>query len=601
MIYTQAMTIGKIQKERDSSDSKKNEAEEKFAALEKSEAKFRTRVGELEKQISDEKAEYQKSLAEIRSNVVKEIEKLEKEVEVKNQRIKNLEQQLLSIKNIKSDPGGDEKEKLLQDKIVEMQSVCNKSDKTVKELQAELESKTNSESLLQKNIDELKTQSENEIKEANENYNKRIKEMEIQHESRKNIQTSLRNKIIEIQQNNNLLQRKVDEYKALAEEQKKTINGFEKQLQSSKKEAFNLQEKLSKMEATETDSIDTAIHFNALEVQKLNYEEVIKGVKTNLEGREKENAALKLIVENLTKNLSDEQNNVVRIQNEMNEMKNKLAAVITVATKAENNLRSEIKNATQTKHESPAITAEKENKIKELKKRFISLDEIRKGTRMSYECLLRDIVVKVARVSYASKTFYLYSTLEPSEKPIKFALKKLFFKLHITDELEINTTTNLSAVMSLIHDCTLTKLVLGENHIGYTDFMKLISSHTIKNFIGGHVHGESGKELEINKILEELTNIETFEISRCYVSRDMCQKLVELPTFPNLQQVTLRLSTAFFKLEDFEEFILKYPSVQFFFKFENMCKTDKIVAKEKQFRESLPSNSEVSIQYSSKK
>lgn len=76
----------------------------------------------------------------------------------------------------------------------------------------------------------------------------------------------------------------------------------------------------------------------------------------------------------------------------MKEMKNKLAAVITVATKTEDNLRSEIKNATQTKHESPAIIAEKENKIKDLKQRFISLDEIRKGTRMSYECLLRDIV-----------------------------------------------------------------------------------------------------------------------------------------------------------------------------------------------------------------
>uniref|UniRef100_A0AC34F0W9 Uncharacterized protein n=1 Tax=Panagrolaimus sp. ES5 TaxID=591445 RepID=A0AC34F0W9_9BILA len=163
-------------------------------------------------QIEDERKKYESELAELKATFSKQVADLEKQNEAQKEKIKNLDELLLlSAKNVKS-----ESQQIgLQDQIDKLQSSNDNSDKKIKELEAQLESKTKTENLLKARMDERKQQNDNqkklltikdkEFKAAVQERNKTIKDLEAKLVSKTKKADALQSKIDEMKQRQNQL------------------------------------------------------------------------------------------------------------------------------------------------------------------------------------------------------------------------------------------------------------------------------------------------------------------------------------------------------------------------------------------------------------
>uniref|UniRef100_A0A914Y281 Uncharacterized protein n=1 Tax=Panagrolaimus superbus TaxID=310955 RepID=A0A914Y281_9BILA len=394
---------------------------------------------------------------------------------------------------------------------------------------------------------------------------KKIKELEVELVSKVSAESSLRKTIEDTQKSNaekeKLSQNKINEIQSKCDDSDKKIKGLQTQLESKTKEAFTFQEKVSKLEAAQKDSIDKNIHLKEMQSLKEKHE---KEVKAKNEKAEAEINRLKADTEDLAKQLYNGKQTVLRLQSEIREFNDEL----TDSKSNEEKLKSNIAHLRST----CVNIAEYDKKIEELKTKklpfYLAMDEIRDGS--ARDRLGSNTVVEVTKLAYSSGCLNLFSTFEPFEKPFKFKLsnEKPYFKIQINDELEIKSDADkgLSDTLSFIHSCNLTKLDYGRTCINYTDFIKLVSSHTITSFIGGNVVREINGKIKvfvgIAEILKELPNIETCEIH--FSSSPDCQKLDELPIFSNLQKFSLHLSNrSMFNIEAFAEFIKKHQNVKF--------------------------------------
>uniref|UniRef100_A0AC34GHR3 Uncharacterized protein n=1 Tax=Panagrolaimus sp. ES5 TaxID=591445 RepID=A0AC34GHR3_9BILA len=108
--------ILELQKEQYNYRGSNDEAEETITALAESQEELRSRNEDLEK-----------TLAEVQSTSENQINHLKTESEAKDKQIQTLEQQLLSVMNTNKSNSDREKEiKVLQDRITEWQSTCDK-------------------------------------------------------------------------------------------------------------------------------------------------------------------------------------------------------------------------------------------------------------------------------------------------------------------------------------------------------------------------------------------------------------------------------------------------------------------------------------------
>uniref|UniRef100_A0A914YJX2 FTH domain-containing protein n=1 Tax=Panagrolaimus superbus TaxID=310955 RepID=A0A914YJX2_9BILA len=216
------------------------------------------------------------------------------------------------------------------------------------------------------------------------------------------------------------------------------------------------------------------------------------------------------------------------------------------------------------------------------------------------------VVVTVEKLSQKNGILSLYSA-ETSVEPFTWELsrRKPWFKIHVNDEFEIGSSQFLTTTLRYIHSAKLTKLDLNYHSIDFGDFKKLVSSYTIKTFIGGPVYrinvdGEK-VNLRLDEILKELPNIETCEIYQGDMSSNAVEykKLTKLPRFMKLQKFTFRDLSSLFNVLNFTGFIKTNPNVSFVLKYNYVSRIQKnnIRTREKQLRESLPSNCNVVVEY----
>uniref|UniRef100_A0AC34F102 Viral A-type inclusion protein n=1 Tax=Panagrolaimus sp. ES5 TaxID=591445 RepID=A0AC34F102_9BILA len=393
-IYNQAMAIGGCDKN----------AAEKLVALEKSETRLKSRIRELEKEIGDGQAEYQRILVEIRSTVSNETAKIEKDAAAKDQRIQTLEKQLASVRNVKPDPGYDDERKILQDQINKLQSSKDNSDKEIKELQSELKSKSNTETLHRKTVVEMQEESSkkekllqdqiNKLQSTCNNYEKKIKEYESQFQLKTKNEAAFQSKIGEMKQQ---VEDQKKLYKAVAEVENKKIKELEAKLELKTNHGTSLQQNIDelkqqsenqkKLSQTKENEFKAAAegyikkikdleakvasgtyNENVLKTKISTMKQLDENQKKLLQSKENEKKKieakvneLKTDVENLTKKITDGQQSVFRLQNHNIELADK----ISVSKNNEAKLQTQLEEVQQKEREARAIITQQEKKIQE--------------------------------------------------------------------------------------------------------------------------------------------------------------------------------------------------------------------------------------------
>jgi myosin heavy subunit len=272
-IYNQAMTITRLESEKAS----KNVTDESIIEdPNTSENKVELKNGELKQIIEEERRKMDTELVELKSNMGAQIINLQKQNEEKDQKIKELEESVASIKNVISDPGFAEGDK--------KRSACDDAEKKIKDLEAQLELKISTETALKKTIADLE-------------------------EDRKQL-TKL------------LYQTNTDKLKLEILEQKKKIKGLEKMIELKEEDLKDFESRITEMDAIYKDVNQQNMDLKEKEYKQLTveYEKKMKDMKTESEKCKVENDGLKNTVNELTKLLSNEQKSVIKHETKIKEM-----------------------------------------------------------------------------------------------------------------------------------------------------------------------------------------------------------------------------------------------------------------------------------------
>uniref|UniRef100_A0A914YJ92 Uncharacterized protein n=1 Tax=Panagrolaimus superbus TaxID=310955 RepID=A0A914YJ92_9BILA len=123
------------------------------------------------------------------------------------------------------------------------------------------------------------------------------------------------------------------------------------------------------------------------------------------------------------------------------------------------------------------------------------------------------------------------STLDSNETPLNLALNKKF-KLHLNGRLSIFFgQAHVSTLLKHVSSCNLTKLQLGSQTITWTEYLKLVSSQTLKivEFKKCIINDNEGNAIEYEKVLKELPNIEEFEI--IFNDKEVTEKTTKMFVF----------------------------------------------------------------------
>uniref|UniRef100_A0A914YUV1 Uncharacterized protein n=1 Tax=Panagrolaimus superbus TaxID=310955 RepID=A0A914YUV1_9BILA len=158
----------------------------------------------------------------------------------------------------------------------------------------------------------------------------------------------------------------------------------------------------------------------------------------------------------------------------------------------------------------------------------------------------------------------------------KICLKNAIFKLFLDGELHVTKELEAAPLFNHIFYCNLTVLELNEQSLSYLEFMKLISSGTIKvlKFSKVYVEAKNGKKaLEIDEILKNLKKLEKVEFrlteyadsDKPSMTRGTAKKLGELERFQFLRKFEIHNLPSTFDRHAFGKFMNKHPNVQFIY------------------------------------
>uniref|UniRef100_A0A914QB59 Uncharacterized protein n=1 Tax=Panagrolaimus davidi TaxID=227884 RepID=A0A914QB59_9BILA len=541
-IYNQAMTITRLESEKAS----KNVTDESIIEdPNTSENKVELKNGELKQIIEEERRKLDTELVELKSNMG-----VQKQNEEKDQKIKELEGSVASIKNVISDPGFAEGDK--------KHSSCDDSGKKIKDLEAQLELKISTETALKKTIADLE-------------------------EDRKQL-TKL------------LYQTNTDKLKLEILEQKKKIKGLEKMIEMKEEDLKDFESRITEMDAIYKDVNQQNMDLKDKEYKKIivENEKKIKDMKVEREKCKSENDGLKDTVTELTKLLSNEQKAIIEHETKINEMdklkvtvddlnkelfeKRKNAVVqfieneqlkqkITIFEENEAKLHSKIEELEQNEHETNETITEQQRKIQDLENeankesqlKFITLKDVFNGSLRGY--LKRpnnNVILKVSRISSTNNLIKFHSFTNP--EPVNLEELKYFtntyFQFQIDGELELENISFFT-ILPRIYSFNLTKLNLNGAIITSEIFDKLISSQTITSFKNVKVKEQNDERLGYDEILKKLPKIEIFEMEEfdSLEVSELCQNLFQLPPLSNLKQFKLKTIDLTFNLGTFMVFI----------------------------------------------
>uniref|UniRef100_A0AC35F6E0 Uncharacterized protein n=1 Tax=Panagrolaimus sp. PS1159 TaxID=55785 RepID=A0AC35F6E0_9BILA len=479
-----------------------------------------------------------------------------KQNEEKDQRIKELEGSIVSIKNVISDPGFVEEDKNIKN------SACNDAGKKIEDLQAQLELKISTETLLKKTIVDLE-------------------------EDRKQL-TKL------------LYQTNTDKLKLEILEQKKKIKGLEQMIELKEEDLKDFESRITEMDTIYKDVNQQNMNLKDKEYKKITVEneKKIKDMKTERDKCKAENDGLKDTVNKLTKLLSNEQKVIIEHETKIKEMeaemdklkvavddvnkelfeKRKNAVVqfieneqlkqkITIFEESEAKLRSKIEELEQNEHEANETITEQQKKIQDLENeankesrlKFITLKDIFNGSlRGHLKRPNNNVILKVSRILSTNNSIKIYSSTNP--EPVNLEELKYFtntyFQFQIDGELELENTSFFS-ILPRIYSFNLTKLNLNGAIITSEIFDKLISTQTITSFKNVKVKEQNDERLGYDEILKKLPKVEIFEMEEfdSLEISELCQNLFQLPRLPHLKQFKLKTIDLTFNLGTFIVFI----------------------------------------------
>jgi hypothetical protein len=133
----------------------------------------------------------------------------------------------------------------------------------------------------------------------------------------------------------------------------------------------------------------------------------------------------------------------------------------------------------------------------------------------------------------------------------------------VFDALWILKHNNLSFILTHVFCVNLKKLSLRNQSCTFTEYKSMVASSKLEEveLFECDVRNENGKILDVADLMKELPHINSFDYTFKFVvpnevvTPETMQKLVELPTFPNLRKLSFFSIQKPFDLEAFGEFI----------------------------------------------
>uniref|UniRef100_A0A914QIY9 DUF38 domain-containing protein n=1 Tax=Panagrolaimus davidi TaxID=227884 RepID=A0A914QIY9_9BILA len=140
----------------------------------------------------------------------------------------------------------------------------------------------------------------------------------------------------------------------------------------------------------------------------------------------------------------------------------------------------------------------------------------------------------------------------------------------VFDALLMLKRNNLSFILTHVFCVNLKKLSLHYQSCSFAEYKSMVASSKLEEveLRDCIVRNENGKILDVADLMKELPNINSFDYTFFFnaptevVTPEIMQKLVELPTFPNLLELKFFHIHELFDLEAFGEFIRKNPTIR---------------------------------------